>query len=306
MTVVSTIIPCYNSSHYLSETIQSVLQQKGDFRKEIICVDNGSTDDTLELLKTLAKETPELIISSEKKQGASYARAKGLSICTGDYIQFLDSDDVILPSKFKNQIEAIKSNHLDWVISDRSVMNQDLSETIATHSYQHILSSPLNVAISEVITSGNPLYKKSALEQVGGYTPELVVGQDWDLHIKLILADLRFGYLGGDYFHSRRLDGSLSSNWIKVSNTLCGLIKHYKSAFVQNGVSDMQEAMKKIHQTYLLSLVHGNELNKEWLDELKFWLQQSPASAESLGKLGFLYKLFGLKFYLQIRRRLKR
>lgn len=306
MEVVSTIIPCYNSELHLQETITSILSQTGAFATEIICVDNGSTDGTLELLDRLKSDHPNLIVAEEKEKGASFARSKGLSLAKGDYIQFLDSDDVILPYKFEKQIEAIKNNNLDWVVSDRAVMNHDLSEVIAEYQYQHFLENKLEVAISEVITSGNPLYKKNALIRVGGYTPRLTVGQDWDLHIKLVLADLKVGYLAGDFFHSRRLEGSLSSNWINVSNVLCDLIAQYKESFIDKGVQHMSKAMDKIHQTYLLSIIHSQDENKGWMEELVFWSKQAKLSQKSLGKLGLVYRIAGLKVYVGLRKMLKR
>jgi len=300
---VSVIIPCYNSANFIEETIQSVVKQNID-ELEIICVDNGSEDNTIEVLKKLQDSESRIKIEVEPQSGASYARTKGLSISEGDFIQFLDSDDIIRPGKITTQMNAIVAQGVDWIVSDRSILNHDLSSVLESHSYNHLLDNKLEVGIAEVITSGNPLYKRQALEQVGGYTPKLKVGQDWDLHLKLILSDLKVGYVKGDFFHSRRLSESLSSNWVNVSDTLCELIIKFKNEFISKDVAASSNAMKKIHQTYLQSLIHSDNTAKKnlWLEELGFWNQLAPISKSNFGKLKFIYSLFGLRTYIKIKR----
>ncbi len=300
---VSVIIPCYNSADFIDETIQSIIDQD-ILEMEIICVDNGSTDQTLNILNELQKKDSRITIAIEPKKGASFARAKGFNLAKGDFIQFLDSDDIIKTDKLNIQMKAIEEQDVDWVVSDRSVLNHYLTKVLEQHKFEHIIGNEIEVGISEVITSGNPLYKKSALEKVGGYTPDLIVGQDWDLHIKLIIAGLKVGYIKGDFFHSRRLKESLSSNWVFVSDTLCALIINYKDEFLKFDIKSSSKAMNKIHQTYLQSLIHSDNSSQKntWLKELEFWNQVFPISISELGKLKVVFKVFGLRTYIKIAR----
>ena len=300
---VSVIIPCYNCETYINETIQSVLAQDTN-DVEIICIDNGSTDNTLNLLKELQENVPNLIIDTEKQAGASYARTKGISIARGKYIQFLDSDDIILPGKFSAQINHIEKHHLDWVISDRSIVNENLDIVLSEHTYAHFMESPLAVAISEVITSGNPLYTRDIVTKVGGYTPQLKVAQDWDFHIKLILNNSRFGYIKGDYFHSRTVENSLSSNWFFVSTTLCELILRYKKDFTDHDMLINPTALKKIHNVHLSSIIlsRNSVLSKKLYKELKFWSQEISIKRTLIGKNKIAFSVLGLKAYTYLKR----
>src|SRR5436190_3441118 len=101
--LVSILIPAYNSERWIAETIKSALNQTWP-RKEIIVVDDGSRDQTLATARRFASKTVAVI--SQENQGASAARNKALELCQGDYIQWLDADDLIAPDKIANQVEA--------------------------------------------------------------------------------------------------------------------------------------------------------------------------------------------------------
>lgn len=90
---VSIVVPVYNAEKYVKETLDSVLGQS--YRNiELICVDDGSSDSTLSILKEYANKDPRVIILSQKNQYAGVARNNGMSHASGDYIMFLDSDDI--------------------------------------------------------------------------------------------------------------------------------------------------------------------------------------------------------------------
>jgi glycosyltransferase involved in cell wall biosynthesis len=301
MSLVSVIIPCYNSERYLNASIESILNQTHK-TVEIICVDNGSIDGTILLIEKLQKSLPQLILASEAQSGASYARNKGLSLAKGAYIQFLDSDDIILPNKFEKQLAYLEANALDWVVSDRKVLNEDLSCTSSVHIFDTFLDNPIGAAISSIITSGNPLYRATIVKKIGGYTAHLKVGQDWDFHVKLILANSKVGYLKGDFFHSRTVSGSLSSNWFQVSIVLCHLITHYKKDFEDLKVLSNRLALKKIHHVfYFTALATKNKKTQaNCINELNYWtkgvaLKNSIGPVDSL-LVSFLGKVNAIRF----------
>ena len=100
---ISVIIPCYNVQSYIIDCLDSVINQSC-LPKEIICIDDGSTDDTLLILQQYASTYGFIKIIQQTNHGVSIARNKGFEIATGDYIFFLDSDDILntnLFSKFK-------------------------------------------------------------------------------------------------------------------------------------------------------------------------------------------------------------
>jgi glycosyltransferase involved in cell wall biosynthesis len=101
--LVSILIPAYNAESWIAETIQSAIGQTWD-RKEIIVVDDGSTDRTLEVARQFASRN--VTVVTQRNQGASAARNYALSLSHGDYVQWLDADDLLSPDKITKQLEA--------------------------------------------------------------------------------------------------------------------------------------------------------------------------------------------------------
>ena len=112
MTVkVSVILPVYNVEKYLKECLDSILNQTLQ-EIEVICVDDGSTDRSLEILREYEKKDKRVIVLTQENKGAGAARNKGLAIAKGEYLSFLDSDDFLLPECWKKLIEgALKKKH---------------------------------------------------------------------------------------------------------------------------------------------------------------------------------------------------
>ena len=116
MLEISVIIPVYNTSDYLYECLESVIAQT--FQNiEIICINDGSTDDSLEILYEFHKKDPRIIIIDQKNKGVSAARNAGLEIAGGKYIGFVDSDDTIASNYYEILLKEIKYNNYDAVYS---------------------------------------------------------------------------------------------------------------------------------------------------------------------------------------------
>ena len=105
--LVSIIIPCYNAERYISETLESALNQTWP-HIEIVAVNDGSTDNTLQILQNYKQDN--IIITNQSHKGASAARNHGLSLATGKYIQFLDADDLLSPHKIEKQVKILTQN----------------------------------------------------------------------------------------------------------------------------------------------------------------------------------------------------
>jgi glycosyltransferase involved in cell wall biosynthesis len=101
--LVSVLIPAYNAQQWIGDTLESALAQTWP-KKEIIVVDDGSSDRTLETARRFASRTVQVV--SQRNQGASVARNTAFSLCQGDYIQWLDADDLLSRDKVAKQMEA--------------------------------------------------------------------------------------------------------------------------------------------------------------------------------------------------------
>lgn len=112
---VSIIIPVYNVENYLEECLDSLLAQTmQDF--EIICVDDGSTDHSYEILKRYAQQDTRIQILQQKNQYAGVARNRGLAIAQGEYVIFLDSDDFFAPQFLELMLQAAREHQTDVVL----------------------------------------------------------------------------------------------------------------------------------------------------------------------------------------------
>lgn len=124
MPKISIIIPNYNNAKYLSRCIQSAINQT--YRDiEIICIDDKSTDNSLEILDKYAKANSNFkLIALEKNSGVSNARNEALKVCTGDYVCFLDSDDYIELNSCKELYESIMNMGTDLACGGHIKVNQ--------------------------------------------------------------------------------------------------------------------------------------------------------------------------------------
>lgn len=103
--LVSILMPAYNAESWIAESVRSALDQTWK-NIEIVIVDDGSTDRTLEIARQFASERVSVV--TQGNQGAAAARNKALSICQGDYIQWLDADDLLGPDKIANQVDIVQ------------------------------------------------------------------------------------------------------------------------------------------------------------------------------------------------------
>jgi glycosyltransferase involved in cell wall biosynthesis len=111
---VSIIIPLYNSEKYIAETINSALNQTWE-NKEIIIIDDGSTDKSLVIAKSY--ERVNVIVISQQNKGASAARNVGIKNSKGDFIQFLDADDLLSTDKIEAQMKIFEQYGNDIIVS---------------------------------------------------------------------------------------------------------------------------------------------------------------------------------------------
>jgi glycosyltransferase involved in cell wall biosynthesis len=130
--LVSVIIPTFNHAHFIEETLDSVFFQS--YRPiEVVVVDDGSTDNTKEVVEKWYKKNNDdgfvLNYLYQRNNGAPSARNKGLRFCTGEYIQFIDSDDFILKDKFLSAVNIFKTNKdIDFVYSLRNNIDDETGQ----------------------------------------------------------------------------------------------------------------------------------------------------------------------------------
>ena len=209
--MVSVIIPNYNYESYLNETINSVYSQS--YKKiECIVVDDGSTDNSLTTLEKLKKNKfPDLIVVKKENGGLSSARNAGIKIASGDYIAFLDADDLWTTHKIEKQITYLENNNLDIVYSNFTF----LKDNKLKHHNQKFKFSDLEIYD---FISGNPIAGSSSsiINRVGLFDCNLRSMEDLDYWFRCQILDYKFGGIQDFDVTLRLHSSSMITNHLKM------------------------------------------------------------------------------------------
>lgn len=171
MPKVSVIIPVYNVSKYVCECLDSIINQTLE-EIEIICIDDGSTDNTIELIREYTEFDKRIAILKQENQGAGAARNLGLSIAKGEYLSFLDPDDFFEPTMLEQAYQKAIKNDVDIVVFNYMTYDQnknkfsDINHILPTDkevfSYEDIPNVMFNSLHNNAWTK---LYKRSFIEK---------------------------------------------------------------------------------------------------------------------------------------------
>ena len=183
---VSVIVPVYNGATHIVETVESVLAQTYT-DLELIVVDDGSTDETAEFLRPYRGQ---LRLIQQKNQGVSAARNFGLKLALGEFILFLDGDDLLYPDKLEQQVAALESDHLlgavhsGWRLVDE--YGRPLRD-ITPWQQAPDLTLPGWLKWKPVFL-GAMLFRRSWLQRIDGFRTDLHQAEDTDFLLRLSLA----------------------------------------------------------------------------------------------------------------------
>ena len=194
MKKVSVIIPTYNRAALLKESVQSVREQT--YRPiECIVVDDGSTDDTKAVIEAIAKENDEGFEFKYFVQingGAQVARNRGTAAASGQYIQYLDSDDILFPDKLSQQVEYLTLHpECDGVFGDWKCGTIDNNEIIIAYKKQDLFSQMLT---EKCIANFSFLMRREIIDKIGGWDVNIKRNQEIDFHLRGLLFDGHFNY----------------------------------------------------------------------------------------------------------------
>ncbi len=241
MPTISVVIPAYNAERTILETITSVQHQSfSDF--ELIVINDGSTDRTLELLQGIKDER--LKIFCYENGGISTARNRGILQATGEFIAFLDADDLWAPDKLELQLAALQQHPEAGVAYSWTYFMDEKEGDRSFYPFDQVLFEGNVYAILLVynfITSGsNILVRRQAVESVGGFDPKCAGAADWDYWIRLA-AKWSFVIVPKFQVFYRRSSGSMST---KVENMKKAALVVFEKAF-QTAPQSLQHLKKK-------------------------------------------------------------
>jgi glycosyltransferase involved in cell wall biosynthesis len=257
--LVSILIPAYNAEKWIADTIQSALGQTWP-RKEIVIVDDGSTDETMSVARQFVSK--EVIVVTQANQGAAAARNKAFELCQGDYIQWLDADDLLAPGKINRQMEAWKDG-----LSSRTLLSSEWAYFICRPRSAKFIPSPLwgDLRPMEwlVLKMGQNLHMQPAswlvsrelTETAGPWDTRLTLDDDGEYFCRIILASEGTRFIWGARSYYRR------SGFQSLSN-VDGSNKKFDSQFLS----------MRLHIGYLRSLEDSELARATCVRYLENWL----------------------------------
>lgn len=229
MPTISVVIPAYNAERTILETVASVLQQTfSDF--ELIVIDDGSRDRTVELLQSIKDER--LKVFSYENGGLPVARNRGISRSTGEFITFVDADDLWTPDKLELQLAALQQHPEAGVAYSWTSCIDEQGELLFQYAptfYEGNVYAQL--LIGDFIYSGsNTMIRRQAIESAGEFDPTFKSCEDWDYWLRLAVR-WPFVVVRKHQILYRRSSGAMSSKIdVMKEAALIAIDKAYKAA----------------------------------------------------------------------------
>lgn len=191
MTGISVIIPTYNREKLIGEAIESVLDQDYNGLIEVIVSDDGSTDNTFDIVQSFGSKVRCLLKPDDcKTQGASGARNRGILNATQNYICFLDSDDFYLPGHLNKLVSALESeNQFSFALCNSlemlEVNNERIYRRWTKSNIQRRDLENLSITTIYFANSNGFIFERNVFNKVGLFNEEIQVGEDSDMWMRI-------------------------------------------------------------------------------------------------------------------------
>ena len=235
--LISVVIPAYNAEQFLDETLESVLSQTYE-NWECIIVNDGSTDNTESIAKKWCEKDARFCYFYKENSGVSDTRNLGIKEARGEYIAFLDADDLYMPNFLKVCLENLVEKDVDlvapkmlefWNVQNGVIEDEDKKDYLYSGKEGIALflhSNRLTMAL---------LCKKSVMDEVGGFTWHKKA-EDLHCWLKVLFAGYKIYRLGEYYAYRRMHNNSWSSMDINCSKEVLELIVSLKANILENGM----------------------------------------------------------------------
>jgi len=258
--MISFIIPTYNRVHTIGKSIESILKQTCS-EWELIIVDDGSQDETKKYIETYLRDA-RINYTYQTNQGVAVARNHGANLAKGEYLIFLDSDDIV-------EISLVQTL-LEYSYMDYDLISWQLNKIIDSKSE---IVKPKNLGYiynyrTAIFLAGGVCYKKNIFLKVGGYDHHLTFGENYELGLRICqlknLNVLILNKILGSYIieKSKRISNS-------ISNRLYSLVYYYKKH--RKLYDSNREECSKINYQLGYLLENANKINYAIIFYKKSW-----------------------------------
>lgn len=272
--MISVIVPVYNNAPYLEQCLTSILSQTYS-ALEIICVNDGSTDESPEILHRIAQRDPRITVLSQENNGVSSARNAGLDAANGDYIAFVDSDDELEPDMYETLFRlaaehqadiahcGYKKIHLDGTTKDVRGTGELLVQT-SHEALECLLSGKYFVG-----SPCNKLYRRELFSDVR-FDTSLKINEDVLMNVQVFFKAEKIVFLDVPEYHYFERAGSScgrtnllrkKQDCVAASEKMFDLCRNTELEGVCAG--RLRGTLMDLYRTYLLTDIRGTKAVRE-------------------------------------------
>ena len=299
---ISVIIPVFNGEKTIEETINSILNQT--FKDiEIIIINDGSTDATLEIIKNISDSR--IKIFSYPNAGLSVCRNRGIDRAKGEYISFIDADDLWTPDKLELQWQALQSNPqaavayswTDYIDESSKFLKSGRRIKINGDAFSKLL-------ITNFLENGsNPLIRQEALE-IGGFDESLTAAEDKDMWLRLA-ANYEFACVEKPQILYRTSTTSMSTN---LKRQEIASLKVIERGFSYPKAEKLQHLKKQslshLYQYLTFKAIEAPPKQRQTLTAVYFlwnWIKNNPAVMNKQVMITAMLKIFFPRLFQKCR-----
>jgi glycosyltransferase involved in cell wall biosynthesis len=293
---ITVVIPTFNCDRYLALAIQSVLGQTyQDF--ELIVVDDGSTDGTQAVL---ASYRHKLQAVYQPNQGVAIARNHGIQLAQGEWIAFLDADDAFLPHKLEAQMELARTcPEMGMIHSGWQRVDETGKLLMAVEPWQQIPQLHLESWLRwKPVLPSAMLFRRSWLQQVGGFDPRFPPAEDTELVLRLALKGCQAVWLPRITVNYRQHTASAMYKGLPQARSLAAVIDHFFTQFeLPDSIREMEQQIRYNTLVWIAWYLHYTGNRSEMVSYLQqAWNYSSYSPVEMLTHWGDSFTEFSRRW----------
>lgn len=296
---VSVVIPCYNHAGYVTQAVESALNQTYKIY-EVVIINDGSTDNSAAVLDNLASQHPNKVkVFHQKNAGPAWTRQQAVEKATGDFVVPLDADDYLHVDAIKTWVDYWQQNPR-FVVVYGDYLRVDENNAL-TEEYQvnirrddPLEGNILNTMVRQNCVTATALIKRDKIIEVGGYYSEDTshVGrghEDYFVYLKLLIAGYEFGYVPKSLFYYRNTPGSVSNRKNGFYENRLAVLKHAYKLDTDRMVEAIDYATWKrvdqLNDAFYTLGVRNQEIEafKREIEQLKGQLTDAQAKLTEMG-----------------------
>ena len=307
MPKVSVIIPIYNVEKYLDKCLDSIVNQTYE-NIEIICINDGSTDGSQKIVNKYKKKYKNIISLEKENGGQATARNMGLTIATGEYVTFVDSDDYIDKKLYETIAPKMKKGY-DLILFDYEIVYSNRRERkYCLNPIDKDNVTPSEYLLSQIVSPCNKIYKKAYLDKMNFKFPEGIIYEDYAAIPTLVINNPKIAYVDKAFYFYVQSDSSTTRNEeykTKYENLFPA------TEFLYNKLKNCELKEEAEYQITIHNLYHGAlnfyKFNKlEQIDKIadsikeKFpkWNKNKYIKKESLRAKTLMYLFYKKRYWL--------